>query len=70
MTVGHVGVREFRGRATGLLEEAEPIAVEWHGKVIWFYIPVESKSMPDGIKYLTPAGTMISPKEYEERASG
>ncbi|MGI8859933.1 MAG: hypothetical protein ACR2HO_07255 [Rubrobacteraceae bacterium] len=39
----HVGVREFRDRATGLLKEAEPIAVERHGKVIGFYIPVESK---------------------------
>ena len=39
----HVGVREFRDRATGLLREAEPIAVERHGKVIGFYIPVESK---------------------------
>jgi len=42
-TVRHVGVREFRDRATGLLKEAEPIAVERHGKVIGFYIPVESK---------------------------
>lgn len=41
--VRHVGVREFRDRATGLLKEAEPIAVERHGKVIGFYIPVESK---------------------------
>jgi len=39
----HVGIREFRDRATGLLREAEPIAVERHGKVIGFYIPVESK---------------------------
>ena len=39
----HVGVREFRDRATGLLKEAEPIAVERHGRVIGFYIPVESK---------------------------
>jgi len=41
--VRHVGVREFRDRATGLLKEAEPIAVERHGRVIGFYIPVESK---------------------------
>ena len=39
----HVGIREFRDRATGLLREAEPIAVERHGKVVGFYIPVESK---------------------------
>lgn len=45
--VRHVGVREFRDRATGLLKEAEPIAVERHGKVIGFYIPVESKRGAD-----------------------
>jgi hypothetical protein len=39
----HVGIGEFRDRATGFLREAEPIAVERHGKVIGFYIPVESK---------------------------
>jgi len=38
-----VGVREFRDRATGLLKEAEPIAVERHGRLIGFYIPVEPK---------------------------
>ena len=45
--VRHVGVREFRDRATGLLKEAEPIAVERHGKVIGFYIPVESRKGED-----------------------
>ncbi len=39
----HVGVREFRDRATSYLKEAEPIAVERHGKLIGFYIPVEPK---------------------------
>jgi hypothetical protein len=38
-----VGVREFRDRATGYLKEAEPIAVERHGRLIGFYIPVEPK---------------------------
>lgn len=37
----HVGVREFRDRATGYLKSAEPLAVERHGKLIGFYIPVE-----------------------------
>lgn len=39
----HVGVREFRDRATGLLKEAEPIAMERHGRLIGFYIPVAPK---------------------------
>lgn len=42
-----VGVREFRNRATGLLKEAEPIAVERNGRLIGFYIPVEPKEEPD-----------------------
>lgn len=37
----HVGVREFKDRATGYLEDSEPLAVERHGKLIGFYIPVE-----------------------------
>lgn len=37
----HVGVREFRDRATGYLKSAEPLAVERHGRLIGFYIPVE-----------------------------
>jgi uncharacterized NAD(P)/FAD-binding protein YdhS len=39
--VKHVGVREFRDRATGYLKDSEPLAVERHGKLIGFYIPVE-----------------------------
>lgn len=37
----HVGVREFRDRATGYFKSAEPLAVERHGRLIGFYIPVE-----------------------------
>lgn len=44
--VKRVGVREFRDRATGYLKEAEPIAVERHGRLIGFYIPVEPKEEP------------------------
>lgn len=42
----HVGVREFRDRATSFLRETEPIAVERHGKLIGFYIPVKPKEKP------------------------
>jgi hypothetical protein len=44
--VKHVGVREFRDRATGYLKDSEPLAVERHGRLIGFYIPVESRE-PD-----------------------
>ena len=47
----HVGVREFRDRATSYLKGTEPLAVERHGKLIGFYIPVESKrSSEDELK--------------------
>lgn len=42
----HVGVREFRDKATGYLRSSEPIAVERRGKVIGFYFPVEPEE-PD-----------------------
>ena len=38
----HVGVGEFRDRATGYPRDSEPLAVERHGRLIRFYIPVES----------------------------
>ena len=44
-----VGGREFRGYGpTGYLKEAEPIAVERHGRLIGFYIPVEPKRTAQG----------------------
>jgi antitoxin (DNA-binding transcriptional repressor) of toxin-antitoxin stability system len=36
-----VGVREFRNNASTYLSGSEPIAVNRHGKVIGFYIPIE-----------------------------
>ena len=36
-----VGVREFRNNASAYLSGSEPIAVNRHGKVIGFYIPIE-----------------------------
>ncbi len=49
--VKHVGVREFRDRATSYLKGTEPLAVERHGKLIGFYIPVESRrSTEDELK--------------------
>jgi hypothetical protein len=38
--VKHVGVREFRDRASHYLASHEVLAVERHGRPIGFYIPV------------------------------
>jgi antitoxin (DNA-binding transcriptional repressor) of toxin-antitoxin stability system len=36
----HVGVREFRDRATQYLAGADPVAITRHGRLIGFYVPV------------------------------
>ncbi len=36
-----VGVRDFRNNASTYLSGSDPIAVNRHGKVIGFYIPIE-----------------------------
>ena len=36
----NIGVREFRDHATRYLAGPEPVAVNRHGKVIGFYIPL------------------------------
>jgi hypothetical protein len=40
----HVGVREFRDKATAYLSGDEVLAVEKHGKPIGFYIPAPRAS--------------------------
>lgn len=37
----HVGVKKFRDNATQFFGDAEPIAIERHGRLIGFYIPVK-----------------------------
>ncbi len=39
----HSGVRQFRDRATHFLAGDDVVAIERHGKVIGFYIPVAVK---------------------------
>ncbi len=37
----NVGVREFRDHATSYLSGSDPVAVNKHGRVVGFYVPVE-----------------------------
>ena len=39
--VKSVGVREFRNNASTYLSGSDPVAVNKHGQVIGFYIPLE-----------------------------
>ena len=43
----HVGVREFRDRASRYLASDEVLAVERHGRPIGFYIPVAPGTAED-----------------------
>jgi hypothetical protein len=45
----HVGVREFRDKATYYLKLGKPLAIERHGEVIGYYLPVRHKD-PEEIK--------------------
>lgn len=44
----HVGIREFKDKATTLLSSGETLVVERHGKTVGFYIPVEAKDRNAG----------------------
>jgi antitoxin (DNA-binding transcriptional repressor) of toxin-antitoxin stability system len=44
----HVGIREFKDKATTLLSSGETLVVERHGKTVGFYIPVEAKDRKAG----------------------
>lgn len=37
----HIGVREFRDKASHYLSKGEALAIEKHGEVIGYYIPVK-----------------------------
>jgi antitoxin (DNA-binding transcriptional repressor) of toxin-antitoxin stability system len=50
-----VGVREFRNNASTYLSGTEPIAVNRHGKVIGFYIPLERDDEVERAFALLPA---------------
>ncbi len=40
----HVGVREFRDKATTLLAGDEKLVIERHGQAIGYYIPIKRKN--------------------------
>jgi antitoxin (DNA-binding transcriptional repressor) of toxin-antitoxin stability system len=44
----HVGIREFKDKATTLLSSGETLIVERHGKTVGFYIPIEAKDHKAG----------------------
>jgi antitoxin (DNA-binding transcriptional repressor) of toxin-antitoxin stability system len=53
-----VGIKEFKNKATQYLRAEKPVAIERHGKLVGFYIPVaerdeeKSKSLCPSLKRL------------------
>ena len=45
----HIGVREFRDKASHYLGQGEALAIERHGEVIGYYIPVKRRD-PEAAK--------------------
>ena len=43
VSVGTVGIREFREQLSTYLESAKPVAITRHGATIGYYIPVHAK---------------------------
>ncbi len=56
----HVGVREFRDKATTLLAGDERIVVERHGKPIGYYIPVVAESKSEARRKLADLQAVIN----------
>ena len=54
-----VGVREFKNKATTLLASDETLAIERHGKVIGFSIPIPPKNRVAGRAALDRLGETV-----------
>jgi antitoxin (DNA-binding transcriptional repressor) of toxin-antitoxin stability system len=40
----HIGVREFRDKASHYLHLGKPLAIERHGEIVGYYIPVKKRN--------------------------
>jgi antitoxin (DNA-binding transcriptional repressor) of toxin-antitoxin stability system len=48
-----VGIKEFKNKATQYLRAEKPVAIERHGKLVGFYIPVAERDEEKIKKSLT-----------------
>ncbi|MFP5377160.1 MAG: type II toxin-antitoxin system Phd/YefM family antitoxin [Acidimicrobiia bacterium] len=55
----HVGVREFKDRATSLMSAGETLVIERHGRPIGFFVPVEAKDRKRGRAALGRLGRAV-----------
>ena len=56
----HVGVREFKDKATTLLASDETLVIERHGTPIGFYVPIEAKARDTGRAVLDRLGDTVA----------
>jgi len=63
--IEHVGVREFRDRATYYLKRGKPLAIERHGEVIGYFLPVRRRD-PEGVHPPRRTGFPWKEEEGEE----
>lgn len=55
----HVGVREFKDRATAMMSSGETIVIERHGKPVGFFVPVDATDRRAGRAALGRLGTAV-----------
>lgn len=55
----HVGVREFKDKATAMMSSGETLVIERHGKPIGFFVPVDATDRKRGRAALGRLGQVI-----------
>lgn len=68
----HVGVREFKDHATSMMNSAETLVIERHGRPIGFFVPVAAKDRQQGRVALGRLGdaleSVLAETELDEEA--
>ncbi len=55
----HVGVREFKDKATAMMSSGETLVIERHGKPIGFFVPVDATDRKRGRAALGRLGQAV-----------
>lgn len=55
----HVGVREFKDKATAMMSSGETLVIERHGKPIGFFVPVDATDRKRGRAALGRLGRAV-----------
>lgn len=55
----HIGIREFKSKATTMLSAGETLVIERHGTPIGFFVPIEAKDRDSGRAALGRLGRVL-----------